>query len=758
MPTLLFGQKNHTISGKITDHKTGEDLIGVAVVALELTTGAITNTYGFYSLSIPVGSYKIQYSYMGYNIQTLAIKLNSDQTIDIELEPTSISLNEVVVSSVKRDKNITSANMGVEKINMKDIESIPVLFGEKDILKTIQLLPGISSSSEGNSGFNVRGGSMDQNLILLDEATVYSPSHLMGFFSVFNSDALKSATIYKGGIPAKYGGRASSVLDISMNNGNSKELCGSLGVGLISSRLTIETPVIKDKISVCVSGRRAYADWIAKKAAPETIVSDDMQLYFYDLNAKVSYTINGKNRLFFSGYWGNDFFVYNEDIGSSWGNKTGTLRWNHFFSNKLFSNTSLIYSKYNYGFNLGRDDLVFSSGIEDFSFKEDITLYLNPRNTLKFGIKLTHNTFHPGIISGSSLETADYILEKKKGIESGIYILNEQKIAKKMSVEYGLRLSNFSHLGPGWQYTYNNSNQPVDSSYYKRDEIAQAFNCLEPRLSVNYKVKANSSFKFSYNRMSQYLNLLSNNTSGIPTDIWMPASNNLKPLNVDQVSMGFFRNFLDNSIETSIEVYYKHIQNKADYEDGAEILFNKHVESQILLGAGQSYGIEFYLKKKYGKFTGWTSYTLSRTENKIDGINVHNWYPVKYDKTHDLSIVGTYKIFSKIALSAVWSYSTGNAVTFPTGKYELNGKLVPYYSERNGYRMPDYHRLDMSLSIQGNKTDRFESSWDFSVYNVYNRHNAYSIKFKENETTGNSEAVRLSLFGIVPSISYNLKF
>lgn len=758
VPTFLFSQTNYTINGKISDQKTGEDLIGASVIATEITTGAITNTYGYYSLSLPEGLYTINFSYMGYNTQTLKLNLNSDQTINIELQPTNFTLNEVVVSSVKREQNLTSTTFGSEKIQMKDIKSIPVLFGEKDILKTIQLLPGISSSSEGTAGFNVRGGSMDQNLILLDEATVYSASHLMGFFSVFNSDALNDATIFRGGIPAQYGGRVSSVLDITMNNGNCKSTSGSLGIGLISSRFTFETPIIKDEMSVCISGRRAYADWIAKKIAPEDIVSDEFQLYFFDLNAKLSYTINNKNRLFISSYIGKDYFVYTDDIGSSWGNKTATLRWNHFFSNKLFSNASVIYSKYDYGFNVGRDDLYFNSGIEDISFKEDATYYLNPSNTFKFGLKVTKNTFQPGEISGDIQESNKNNLTHKVGIESGIYILNEQKISKKIALNYGFRLSNFNTMGPVWHYTYNNLNRPVDSTYFEKNKIAQSFFSLEPRLSVNYMINNNSSAKMSYNRMTQYLNLLSNNTSGVPTDIWMPTSNNLKPLYVDQVSMGFFRNFFDNSLESSIEVYYKNILNKADYEDGADILFNEHAESQVLIGKGRSYGLEFYLKKKYGMFSGWISYTLSRTENKIEGINGFNWYPVKYDKTHDLSLVGSYEIHPKITLSSVWTYSTGNAVTYPTGKYEVDGKLVPFYSDRNGQRMPEYHRLDFSISIQGKERKRSKSSWDISVYNVYNRHNAYSIKFKESETKGTTEAVKLSLFGVVPSISYNLKF
>jgi len=756
-----MGQQNYTLSGSVSDAETGEDLIGVTIYDLESSMGTTTNSYGFYSLSLPAGWYNIQYSYLGYTTLEYDVELNKNQTFNIELEPSQIALDAVTISAERRDKNITSAEMGVEKLNLQQIAVIPVLLGEKDVLKTIQLLPGISSSGEGSTGFNVRGGSMDQNMIMLDEAPLYSASHLMGFFSVFNADALKGVTVYKGGIPAYYGGRASSVLDITMNNGNRKKFSATGGIGLISTRLTIEGPILKDKMSFIVSGRRTYADVVAKALFKEDVVPNELSMYFYDLNAKLNYSINDKNRIFVSGYFGSDVFGFKGLMGTDWGNNTATLRWNHLFSDKLFSNTSVIYSKYNYGFQVGMDgmNMEMTSGIEDYSLKEDFTWFLNPNNTIKFGGGVIHHLFMPGELNSDGELDFELILDEKRAYESHFYLQNEQKISGKLSANYGLRLSIFNQIGPGWIYEYGEDNTPADSSYFDSNESVKAYLGLEPRFSLNYILGSRSSVKVSYNRMAQYLQLLSNSTSGNPMDVWVPSSNNLKPLYVDQLALGYFRNFLDNTIETSAELYYKNIQNIADYENGANIMLNEHAEAYILSGLGRSYGLELYVKKKYGAFSGWISYTLSRTENKIEGINDFNWYPVKYDKTHDISIVGTYQVLPRLSLSAVWIYMTGNAVTFPSGKFVVDGFQIPYYTERNGYRMPHYHRMDVSINLKGKKRKKFESNWDLSVYNVYNRHNAYMINFQESEIVpGTTEAVKLSLFGIVPSISYNFKF
>jgi hypothetical protein len=484
-----------------------------------------------------------------------------------------------------------------------------------------------------------------------------------------------------------------------------------------------------------------------------------MKLYFYDLNAKLNYTFNNKNRLFLSGYFGKDVFELGTDLGTRWGNTTGTLRFNHLFSEKLFSNTSLVYSKYNYGFIFGQNSMKLRSGIENISLKEDATLYINPDNTIKFGFNIIFHRFSPGELTTSDSSNFEIVLREKQGLEYALYLHNEHEINSRLSANYGLRFSIFYQTGPGWFYKYNSVNEPVDSTFYGSGNAAFPSFSIEPRLSVNYKVNEKNAVKLSYTRMTQYLHLLSNSTSGSPTDVWLPCSNNLKPVLVDQISAGFFRNFMENGIETSAEAYFKLVKNASDYEDGAEIIFNENVESQVLTGRGRSYGIELYFKKKYGKFSGWISYTISRTENKVDGINNYSWYPVKYDKTHDLSVISIYEISRRLTLSGVWTYATGNAVTFPSGKYLINNIPVPHFTERNGYRMPAYHRLDFSLTINGKNRKKLKSQWDISVYNLYNRHNAYLITFRESKTApGTTEAVRLSLFGIVPSISYNFRF
>ena len=755
---LLMGQsliaQDFTISGRITDATNGEDLVGVTIWEKGSLSATTTNVYGFYSLTLPAGQHSITFSYTGFETQNVSVEFESNKTVDIKLSDANTELDEVVVTAERRDDNITSPQMGVEKISMKQVENVPVFMGEKDILKTIQLLPGISTTSEGGSGFSVRGGSVDQNLILLDEAPVYSASHLMGFFSVFNSDALKSISVYKGGIPANYGGRASSVLDISMKVGNNQKFSASGGIGLISSRLTLEGPIIKDKMSFIVSGRRSYADLVAKSVG---IFDNDMSMYFYDINAKLNYKINDKNRVFLSGYFGQDDFGF-ESMGMSWGNTTGTLRWNHLFNNKLFSNTSIIYSKYDYGFNMS-SDATMSSGIEDIGIKEDLTYYLNPSNTLKFGLNVKHHTFNPGELLYTNSELTQIVLDKNKAYESAAYFSNNQKITPKLSAEYGLRLSMFNQVGEGWSNTYNSDNEKVDSTYYEDGKIMQTYWDIEPRLSFNYLLNKSSSIKLSYNRMAQYLQLLSNSTSGQATDTWVPSSTNIEPQSVTQYSLGYFKNFDDNKYEFSIESYYKDMTNMTDYEDGTDIMLNENIEAYILSGKGRSYGIEFYLKKKQGRFNGWVSYTLGRTENKIDGINNNNWYPSKIDKTHDISVVGNFAINPRLSISAAWIYYTGNAVTFPSGKYEYDNQIWSYYTERNSYRMPNYHRLDLNLHLKGKEAKRLKSSWDFSLYNAYNRYNAYSISFEESSSTpGQTEAVKLSLFGIVPSVSWNFKF
>lgn len=754
--TLISAQNRFTIGGEISDATSGEGLVGATVYIDGTTMGGVSNSYGFYSLTIPKGELVVVCSYIGYQEFRTAIFLGENLHLDIRLTPKSTELEEVIVRAERADQNLSSVEIGVERLDVASISKIPVLLGEKDVLKTLQLLPGISTISEGSSGFSVRGGSIDQNLILLDESPVYSASHLLGFFSVFNADAIKDVSVYKGGIPAYYGGRAASVVDIQMKDGNNQHFSASGGIGLISSRLTLEGPIVKDRSSFIISGRRSYADMVARASGQ---LDDAATLYFYDLNVKINHRLNDNNRIFLSGYFGKDDFGF-EDFGTDWGNMTGTLRWNHLFGPRLFSNTTLIYSKFNYGFNLF-NEVKMSSGIEDFSFKEDFTLFLNPDNTVKFGFNTTWHIFNPGELrtgDGDFVSIEDIIMDKKKSLESGIYLSNESKFSEHFSAEYGLRLSMFNQVGEGWDFSYDEDNQRIDSTWYVQGELMQTYASLEPRIAMTYRLGERSSVKASFNRITQYLHLLSNSTSGQPTDTWVPSTTNVEPVTVNQVSAGYYRNFLDNNLEFSIEAYYKDMKNVTDYEDGTNVMFNEDIEASILSGDGRSYGLEFYLKKKYGRLTGWISYTLARTEHLIEEISPR-WYPTTYDKTHDLALVVSYDLTRRISLSGSWIYYTGNAVTFPSGKYEFDGYLASYYTERNGYRMPDYHRLDMNLHIGGKENKRFKSSWDFSFYNVYNRYNAYLINFRESQSKpGTTEAVKLSLFGFVPSITWNFKF
>jgi len=754
----IFAGQLVTVSGYIRDAKTGEDLIGATVSIRELSgKGTGTNAYGYYSLSLPTGQYQITAQYMGYEPQIQQITLTIPQKIDFTLSSHDNALGEIVVTSQRKNDNITKLEMGVQKLDIKDIKNIPVLFGEKDVLKTIQLLPGIKSAGEGSSGFNVRGGAVDQNLILLDEATVYNASHLMGFFSVFNSDAIKDIAVYKGNEPAEYGGRLSSALDIKMNDGNDKKIGVSGGIGLISSRLTVEGPLVKDKGSFIVSARRTYADLFLKLSRDTTL--NQARLYFYDVNAKANYKIDSKNRIYLSGYLGKDVLGFGNTFGINWGNSTATLRWNHLFSDRLFSNTSLIFSNYEYRINITNGiELNIISRIQDYGLKQDFQLFSGTNSTLKFGFNSVYHKIIPGVVTASS--TVDLrTLTNKYDWENAFYISHQHTFSDKFSVEYGARLSVFSSIGPGNVYSYDSTGNPKDTTYYRAGQFVKTYVNIEPRLTFNYILNQQSSVKASYSRNIQNLHLISNSTSGNPTDLWIPSSNNVKPEIADQVALGYYRNFNDNMYEFSAEVYYKKLQNQIDYKNGAEVNFNENVESQILFGSGRAYGLELFLKKKYGRFNGWISYDLSRTERKFDAINNGSYYPARQDRTHDLSVVGMYELSKRWSLSATWVYNTGNAVTFPSGKYEIDGKTVMLYTERNASRMPAYHRLDVGATWIVKKTRKFESSWTFSLYNAYGQQNAYSITFQNNETDPTkTEAIQTTLFKLVPSFSYNFKF
>lgn len=757
----VFAQNKYTVSGTVKDSKTGETIIGALVRITEVKgAGAASNEYGFYSLTVVEGDYTMSVTMPGYKTEKRNIALHANRQENFSLTDTTILSSEVVITGEKQDQNVTDPQMGAQKIDMKEANKLPVLFGEKDVLKTIQLLPGIKSGGDGGSGFYVRGGSADQNLILLDEAPVYNASHLLGFFSTFNSDAIKDVTVYKGNNPAQYGGRVASVLDVKMNDGNNQDYHVSGGIGLISSKLNVEGPIVKDKSSFLITGRRTYAD-LFLKLSPDTTISNN-KLYFYDLNAKMNFTLNEKNRIFISGYFGRDQIGIANAFGIGWGNATGTLRWNHIWNDRLFTNTSLIFSNYDYKISISSPTANFdiSSKIRDFNLKHEFQFFPNPKHVIRFGLNSVHHTVLPGQITATAETAINPIkLQDRYGLESCIYFSDEWAVAEKLNITYGVRLSTFNVLGKGDYFLFNEDGDVTDTISYNDWEFGKSYYVAEPRFSFSYIINEKSSFKASYARNAQHLHLLSNATSTSPTDLWIMNSPTIKPEIADQVAAGYYRNFKDNTIEFSAEIYYKALQNQIDYKNGANTQGNELVEGELLFGKGRAYGLELFLKKKTGRFTGWVSYTLSRSERQITGINDSSWYPVRQDRTHDISLVGMFELTEKWSLAATWVYNTGNAVTFPSGKYYVDGNVQFLYSERNGYRMPAYHRLDFGATWQRKKTEKFESSWNFSIYNVYARENAYAIIFRESETDPNkTEAVRIALFRIVPSVTWNFRF
>ncbi len=758
----LYAQSSeYTISGTIYDATSGETLIGANVLIEELSTGAVSNAYGFYSITIPEGEYTLKISYVGFSDLANKLTLSENVKMDIELEEEGTKLTDVVITAEKRNKNIESIEMSKEKISIAKIKSIPAVFGEVDIIKAIQLLPGVSATGEGQSGFNVRGGSVDQNLILLDEATVYNAAHFLGFFSVFNPDVVKNVEIYKGGIPAEYGGRLSSVLDVRMNEGNKKRFAVTGGIGTISSRLTVEGPIKKNESSFIVAGRRTYADQFLRFAKDTSIRSN--KVFFYDLNAKVNYKIGEKDRIFLSGYFGDDVF----EAGGAriqWGNATGTARWNHIYNERLFSNFTFIYSDYNYSLGSTEESLGFrwDSNIKDISGKVDFNYFVNANNSLKFGAQLTDHEFEPGIIKsvGESI-FGGLDLDNKAALEGALYLSNEQKVTPKLTALYGLRYSIFANTGGSNVYSYDENYQVQDTSFYNKGEIYNFYGNFEPRIGLRFKLRENSSIKASYNRMAQYVHLASNGISSSPLDIWFPSSTNVKPQIADQVAIGYFHNFQDDAYETSVEVYYKDIQNAIDFKDHAALLLNQHIEGELRFGDARAYGAEFLIKKNSGKLTGWVGYTYSKSERKIQEINQGQWYNATWDKTHDASVVLAYELNDRISFSANWVYATGRAVTFPTGKYEYNGWTVPVYSNRNAERMPAYHRGDFGFTLKNKKKTDRKFFWDMnvSVYNVYNRKNAYSINFRDDPENPNQQiAEKTYIFPILPSVTWNFKF
>jgi hypothetical protein len=758
------------LSGHIKDKKNGEALIGATCYFPDIRKGITSNEYGYYSITVPSGTYKISFSYIGYETQNITLDLSKNQVLNILLADENKELDAVTVVGTRKDRNIESTEMSMEKLPVKLVKKLPSFMGEVDVLKTITLLPGIQSGGEGSSGLYVRGGGPDENLLLLDEAPVYNASHLMGFFSVFNSDAIKDIQVYKGGIPAEYGGKASSVIDIRMKDGNSQHLSGQAGIGNISSRLTLEGPIIKDKWSFIVSGRRTYADVVGRMIGIDEL--KDNQLYFYDLNLKTNIEFSHKDRVYISAYTGDDYFKLGESLYMRWGNITGTARWNHIFNGKLFSNSSLIYSKYDYSLGVpsnSADQFDWNSRIEDFNFKQDFSWFLNTNNKIDFGLNIIKHHFEPGNIETDESSFFEPLkLTNYNAISSAAYISNEQKFGSLLTIKYGLRLSVFQQIGIGKVREYENPETPKsdeivsETSYKSGDKIGSPFINFEPRISAKLTVSETSSVKTSYNRMAQNLHLISNTNSPTPLDIWLPSNKYIKPLIVNQVAAGYFRNFHSNTYETSLEFYYKDMQNVLDYKDGAELFLNEDLETELLTGTGYAYGMEIMIKKQEGQFTGWASYTLAKSMREIPGINNGNPYPSSYDRTHDFSLVTNYDLNKRISLSASWVFSTGNPVTYPVAKYNVQGNTLFYYSDRNSNRIPDYHRLDLSFNYNFKKNEyrKIKQSLNVSLYNVYARRNAYSIYFRPNEDNpAIIEATRLSILGtMIPSITYNINF
>lgn len=775
----VSAQEKFTISGTVSDFSSNETLIGVNLYIPELKTGISTNEYGFYSITIPKGNYTIRLSYLGYQNQEEVINLTQNIKKNFTLSTFENTLKEVVITDTKTKSNIRKPEMSVNKLSITSIKKMPVVLGEVDVLKSILLLPGVTNAGEGASGFNVRGGGADQNLILLDEATIFNSSHVFGFFSVFNPDAIKDLKLYKGGIPARFGGRASSVLDIYQKDGSSKEFHANGGIGLISSRLLLEGPIEKNRGSFLIGGRSSYAHLFMKLSKDQK----DNAAYFYDLNTKLSYKINANNNIYLSGYFGRDVFSLAKSFTNIYGNSTLNLRWNHLFSEKLFTNLSLIYSDYYYGLDLDFVGFKWDSGIKNYNIKYDFKNYISDNFKLNYGLNAIYYDFNPGSIKPSDANSGINFsqLDKKYAFEPAIYLNIDQEFSKKFSVSYGFRYSMFYRLGQSTVNVYLDNNpvifnpdaqiyekaNPIGTQFYQKNKTLQSYNYLEPRLSMAYQLDDNQSFKASYNKMVQYLQLISNTSSPTPLDVWTPSDSFIKPQIADQVAFGYFKNFSNDAYSIEVETYYKKIKNRIDYIDGADLIANKALEQVILNGQMRSYGLEFMLKKNEGRLNGWISYTLSKSQQQTPGrtaqetgINNGQWYNSAYDKTHNLAITSSYSLNDKWSFGVNFSLQTGQPVTYPTGQYQYLGITIPSYGLRNRNRLPAYHHLDVSATLipEKNKHRKYQTEWVFSIYNLYNRKNAASINFRQNSQTGTNEAVKTSIFGIVPAVSYNFKF
>lgn len=799
------GKKTFTISGYVKDASNGEFSIGANVYVKELLKGANTNQYGFYSITVEQGTYHLVVSYLGYQDYSKQIVLDKDIRLNVELKSSVITTDEVEVVSERSDKNVTSTSVGAVKMDMEEIKKIPAFMGEVDVLKTVQLIPGVKSAGEGNTGFYVRGGGPDQNLVLLDEAVVYNAAHLFGFFSVFNGDAVKSITLTKGGMPAQYGGRLASVLDISMKEGNTKEYHAEGGIGVIASRLMVQGPIKKDTGSFIISGRRTYIDILAKPFAKPGSALKNSGYHFYDLNAKVNYRLSDKDRLFVSGYFGRDVLSFNDKksefgLDVSWGNATGVVRWNHLFNSKLFMNTSAIFSDYNFTFGAGQSGFEFKlySGVRDWNGKVDFSYFPNIRNEVKFGANYIFHTFTPTSVSAKQGETTfDFDNGRKdKAHEAAVYLSDDFDVTDKLRVHAGLRYSYFMQIGPFDRYQKDPiTGQTSNIIHYKSNEKVQDYGGFEPRVNVRYQLNTKSSLKASYTYNLQYIHLASLSAISLPTDTWVPCSELVKPQEGSQYSLGYFRNFFENKYETSVEVYYKELKNQIEYKDGSlpSNDVNDNADNQFTFGKGWAYGAEFFLKKRYGKFNGWIGYTISYTQRQFPDLNLGKVFYAKYDRRHDVSVIASYDFNKQWTFSSVWVYSTGNAITVPTSFYIIDGNFVTEYGERNAFRMPAYHRMDISatwtpdrakkaerkkqklltqyekegkdtstLEVKKPWKQHYESSWSFSVFNVYNRHNPYIVYFSNEGSfaTGDykAKAQQIYIFPILPSVTWNFKF
>ncbi|MAJ07027.1 MAG: TonB-dependent receptor [Crocinitomicaceae bacterium] len=788
---MIFYGQQYTLSGYIKDAKTGEALVGASVFIENNAMGTSTNVYGFYSITILSQSTTVRYSYIGYNQIEKSIDLNKDLRLNIELSEKQDVLDEVIIESKQSDQNTQSTQMGKIELSMDKVKTIPAFMGEVDILKTIQFLPGVSSGGEGNTGFYVRGGGPDQNLILLDEATVYNASHLFGFFSVFNADAIKNVSLIKGGMPSNYGGRLSSVLDITMKDGNYKSFQADGGIGLIASRLTLQGPIKEDTASYIISGRRTYIDVLTEPFIPDTSSFKGSGYFFYDLTAKLNWRLSDKDRLYLSSYFGRDVFTFNNQdldfmFNVPWGNATASLRWNHLFSDKIFVNTTAVFTDYNFAFEGGSSSFNFklASGIRDYNLKQDFTYYHSSLHNFKFGWNYTFHRFIPSSLSASSgdveFDTQDDV--KVFGNESAIYLLDEWNINESLKINLGFRLSMYQHIGPFTRYFKNPNSGVTDSTReYSNFQTIKTYFGPEPRFSARYLLPDQSSFKIGFAHNYQYIHLASISSVSLPTDLWFPSTEIVKPQIGTQYSLGYFKNFNENKYETSIELYYKDLRNLIEYKENSfpEDNLNNNVDNQLTFGNGYSFGAEFFLKKRMGNFNGWIGYTYSKTMRKFDEIDNGDWFPAKYDRRNDLSIVAQYQINDRVNVGAVFVYATGNSLSLPERRWfslEEN-RIITVWSKRNQYRLDPYHRLDISVTIDSkpfkevfnketNKSERIEkkvvSSWNISVYNLYNRANPYFIFFDYSgdplEGTAEFGASQVSLFPILPSITWNFKF